>query len=102
MPPNYREQRDLPLQAHERKAAVVIAGTLVAAGIAAGGWALAATGQPHKGKCVAVVLAGATGGGTLERCGADARTWCKTEATVAGATAALVRSACRRAGLAPS
>jgi hypothetical protein len=99
VPPNYRQQQGEPLQSHERKGALMLAGVVVAAAAGLGIWGLSAGGGAKPdGKCVSFSIASSTGGAVLRHCGADARTWCAAEATAKGTLADEIRGACRRAG----
>jgi hypothetical protein len=101
VPPNYRQQQGLPLASHERRAAVAIVAAVVAAGVGLGAYEVAGGGGAHQGRCVTVVLASSTGGGSSTRCAQAAVTFCRAEATADNAVAAQAQAACRRAGLLP-
>jgi hypothetical protein len=102
MPPNYEALRETPppVAPHQRRWMGVIGALVLLSGVGVGVWALTESGGPA-GPCVTVVLASSTGGIYLEHCGADARRWCASEATVASqnaVAASKIRAACRRAG----
>jgi hypothetical protein len=101
MPPNYRQQQGKALTSNERRGTVVLGATVLVAGLGIGIWALASGGgaKSQKGPCVSVVIASSTGGGMVRQCGADAHSWCATEATGTGPEAREVVAQCRRAGL---
>jgi hypothetical protein len=102
MPPNYSQQQGKPLSRRERRAAAVLGAVVVLAGAGVGAWAAVgpAGGGGSQGKCVSLVVASSTGGGTIRYCGAAARQWCEREATGRDALAARARPACRSAGFA--
>jgi hypothetical protein len=81
---------------------VVLAAAVVVIGAGLGTWTVVGGGgtQP-KGKCVTVTVASSTGGGSLQKCGAAARSWCTEEATATGNLASEIRAACRRRGFLP-
>ncbi len=56
-------------------------------------------GAAPKGPCVSINIASYTGGALVAHCGADARTWCATEAKATGQLAGLAQAACRNKGL---
>ena len=101
MPPNYDQQQGLSLRSHQRKGIFVIGAVLVLVACGLGIWDLAggSSGPKQPGPCVSVVVPSATGGGTLEQCGSDARAWCITEAHAPGVVASQIEAACRRQGL---
>ena len=77
---------------------------LVAAAVLGGAaWAIVSPSSvpASRSGCVNVVVASSTGGGLLQRCGAAARAWCRSELGRGDPLAQLVQTQCRRAGLAP-
>jgi len=101
MPPNYRQQQGEPLTRNERRGTLVLGAVVLVAAAALGTWALVGSsgGQGSKGPCVSMVIASATGGGTVHHCGNDARSWCAAETAGGGPLAAEAERVCRRAGL---
>jgi hypothetical protein len=52
--------------------------------------------------CVNVLVASSMGGGLLQHCGAEARSWCQAEFARNDALALRIQEQCRLAGLRPS
>jgi len=100
MPPNYRQHEGLPLARSERRAGWAVAVGVVVIGAGLGIWQVAGGGgAAPKGPCVSINIASSTGGALVAHCGADARTWCATEAKATGQLAGLAQAACRKKGL---
>ena len=99
MPPNYRQ--DQPLTGHDRKAALAVGAVIVLLGAGLGIWDLtgSAANSGQTGRCVSLVIASSTGGGTIRHCGLGARTWCAGESSLDGPVARQAQAACRQAGL---
>jgi hypothetical protein len=96
---NHAQRIAQPLTRGQRRAIALIAVLLAGAAIAA---AVASTSARSSGAgCVSVVVASTMGGQTLQRCGAQARSWCAAEFARSDPAALAVQARCRVAGIRP-
>jgi hypothetical protein len=88
-----------PLTRGQRRVIAVVVAALVGAST----WLIVGQhGVPasHNG-CVNVLVASSMGGGLLQHCGAEARSWCQTEFARNDVLALRIQEQCRLAGLRP-
>jgi hypothetical protein len=91
----------IALSPRGKRIVYLIVAVLVAVGVAVGVWS-AVSSDRYSGSangCVNVLIAGATGGGTLHYCGAQAKAFCKSAFENSDHVSMLARPQCDDAGL---
>ena len=91
----------IALSPRGKRIVYLIVAVLVAVGVAVGVWS-AVSSDRYQGSangCVNVLIAGATGGGTLHYCGAQAKTFCRSAFENSDRVSLLARPQCDDAGL---
>jgi hypothetical protein len=102
---DHSQRTAVPLTPRQRRAMWSCAAIVAVAAVGVVVW-LSTAGQSSytqsRNGCVNVVVAGATGGQLLHRCGAAARAWCKTEYRRTDPVALSAQPQCRDAGIYPT
>ena len=90
------ERIGTPFSRREKRLLGILAGVTAAAAVGIGVYWVVGDSSGHQAGCVDVTVPASVGGATIHRCGKDAVTFCRTQATVHDAIA----EACRKQGFA--